>query len=65
MGKSAHVNGISVGSRDWFEDMCEAIDAAKLQPVIGASFGFDKARDAFSAMTSQTVVGKIVIDINR
>jgi NADPH:quinone reductase-like Zn-dependent oxidoreductase len=45
--------------------MCEAIDAAKLQPVIGASFGFDKARDAFAAMTSQTVVGKIVIDINR
>ncbi len=65
MGKSAHVNGISVGSRDWFEDMCEAIDAAKLQPVIGASFSFAKAKDAFAAMTSQTVVGKIVVDITR
>jgi NADPH:quinone reductase-like Zn-dependent oxidoreductase len=65
MGKSAHVNGISVGSRDWFEDMCEAIEAARLQPVIGATFGFDQAKDAFAAMTSQTVVGKIVIDYTR
>jgi hypothetical protein len=31
--------------------------------VIGASFGFGQAKDAFTAMTSQTVVGKIVIDI--
>jgi NADPH:quinone reductase-like Zn-dependent oxidoreductase len=45
--------------------MCEAIEAAKLQPVIGASFGFEQAKDAFAAMTSQTVVGKIVVDITK
>ncbi|MBI1179176.1 MAG: zinc-binding dehydrogenase [Alphaproteobacteria bacterium] len=65
MGKSAHVQGISVGSRDWFEDMCDAVEAARMKPVIGASFGFDQAREAFAAMHAQTVVGKIVIDYSR
>jgi NADPH:quinone reductase-like Zn-dependent oxidoreductase len=65
MGKSAHVNGISVGSRDAFEDMVRAIDASGLRPVIGATFGFEDAKDAFAAMISQSVVGKIVIDFSR
>jgi NADPH:quinone reductase-like Zn-dependent oxidoreductase len=65
MGKSAHIQGISVGSRDWFEDMCEAIEVAQMRPVIGATFGFDQAKEAFAAMISQTVVGKIVIDYSR
>lgn len=63
MGKSARIAGISVGNRDWFEDMCAAIDLARMQPVIGARFDFEQARDAFSAMISQTVVGKIVVDM--
>ena len=63
MGKSAHVQGISVGNRDWFEDMCRAIDTAAMRPVVGARFDFDAAREAFAAMIGQNVVGKIVIDI--
>jgi NADPH:quinone reductase-like Zn-dependent oxidoreductase len=62
MGKSARVQGISVGSRDWFEDMCEAIDAAQMRPVIGKTVGFEAAPDAFAAMHTQQVVGKIVIE---
>jgi NADPH:quinone reductase-like Zn-dependent oxidoreductase len=65
MGKSARVQGISVGNRDWFEDMCRAIDYARMQPVIGATFGFEQAKDAYAAMTSQTVIGKIVIDYSK
>ncbi len=65
MGKSADINGISVGSRDSFEDMVRAIDASTLRPVIGATFGFEGAKDAFAAMHSQSVVGKIVIDFSR
>lgn len=63
MGKSARINGISVGNRDWFEDMCEGIEVAGLRPVIGESFAFEQARDAFATMIGQTAVGKIVIEM--
>lgn len=62
MGKSARIQGISVGSRDWFEDMCRAIDVAGTGPVISDTFGFNDAIAAFDKMKSQTHFGKIVID---
>jgi len=63
MGKSARIAGIAVGNRDYFEDMCEAIDVAQLRPVVGSTFGFHDARDAFATMIGQTVVGKIAVEI--
>ncbi len=62
MGKSARIQGISVGSREWFDDMCRAIDLAKMQPVISDTFGFEDAVAAFEKMKSQSHFGKIVID---
>lgn len=63
MGKSARIAGIAVGNRDWFEDMCEAIDIAGLRPVIGARFSFEQSKDAFATMIGQSAVGKIVIEM--
>lgn len=65
MGKSARIAGISVGNRDWFEDMCEAIEINGLRPVIGETFGFDQAKEAFATMIGQTAVGKIVVEMPR
>ncbi|MDX1580622.1 MAG: NAD(P)-dependent alcohol dehydrogenase [Alphaproteobacteria bacterium] len=65
MGKSARVQGISVGSRDWFEDMCRAININQLKPVISDTFGFDDAKSAFETMQSQSHFGKIVIDYKK
>lgn len=65
MGKSARIGGIAVGNRDWFEDMCEAIDIAQLRPVVGKSFGFEQAKEAFATMIGQTAVGKIVVEMPR
>lgn len=65
MAKSARIAGIAVGNRDWFEDMCEAIDIAGLRPVIGESFGFERAKEAFATMIGQTAVGKIVVEMPR
>ena len=47
--KQLHVQGIYVGSRAMFEEMNAAIAKAGLHPVIDRVFGFDQAREAFSA----------------
>ena len=62
IGKSACIQGIYVGSRDSFEDMCRALDATKSQPIISDTFGYEDAISAFDKMKSQTHFGKIVID---
>ncbi len=63
MGKSARIAGIALGNRDYFEDMCEAIHVAGLRPVVGRTFGFQDAQEAFTTMIGQRVVGKIVVEI--
>jgi D-arabinose 1-dehydrogenase-like Zn-dependent alcohol dehydrogenase len=55
------LQGVTCGSREDFQDMLAAIDAAKLKPVISDVFPFDRVHDALAAMQSGSHFGKIVV----
>ena len=58
--RRAVIRGISVGPRSSLESMAQAIDAARLQPVIAAEYGFDDAPQAFAHL-QRGPFGKVVI----
>jgi NADPH:quinone reductase-like Zn-dependent oxidoreductase len=62
LGGNARVQGITVGSRESFEQMCRAIALHKIKPVIDRVFPFAAAQDALGYMAGQQHFGKIVID---
>jgi len=59
--KNVRLQGISVGSRELFEDMNRAIAKQRLRPVIGKTFAFEKAPEAIAALDGTAYVGKLVI----
>ena len=62
--KRASMCGLQVGSRDMFEAMNRAIEAATLEPVIDRVFDFVEARAAYEYLTSGKHFGKIVIRLS-
>ena len=60
--KQAHIRGIYVGSREHFEEMNEAIAAAKLRPIL-ESHPWTETREAFREMESATHFGKLVLKV--
>jgi NADPH:quinone reductase-like Zn-dependent oxidoreductase len=61
--KHIHIQGIYVGSRKRFEEMNNAIAAAKLHPVL-ESHPWTEAREAFREMQSATHFGKLVLKVS-
>ena len=61
MGSNIKVKGITVGSRVMAEEMCAAIDASKIQPVVDKVIPFKDAVKAFELMQGQGHFGKIVL----
>jgi NADPH:quinone reductase-like Zn-dependent oxidoreductase len=55
------LNSVHVGSRSSFEAMNRAIDQARLRPVIGSTFDFEDAPEAYRHMAGGKHFGKIVI----
>ncbi len=62
--KRASMCGIQVGSRDMFEAMNRAIEAAGLEPVIDRVFDFAEARAAYEYLASGKQFGKVVIRVS-
>nr|MEA2798279.1 hypothetical protein [Phenylobacterium sp.] len=62
IGNSAKLQGVSVGSRDMFEAMCEAIALKGIQPVVDKVFPWTEAKAAFAAMQAGEHFGKIVLE---
>jgi NADPH:quinone reductase-like Zn-dependent oxidoreductase len=62
IGNSAKLQGVSVGSRDMFEAMCEAIALKGIQPVVDKVFPWTDAKAAFAAMEAGEHFGKIVLE---
>ncbi len=60
--KQVRIQGIYVGSRHHFQEMNNAISAAKLRPVF-ESRPWTEAREAFREMESATHFGKLVLTI--
>jgi len=60
-GANARVHGITVGSREQFEDMCRAIETSAIKPVIDKRFALEDAQAAFRSMQAGEHFGKIVL----
>jgi len=61
MMKGASLRGIFVGSGAMMADLCAFIDQHQVKPVIGRSFGFEQAADAYRYQASPALFGKVVI----
>lgn len=61
LSKRARVQGISVGSRESFEEMNRAIVQGKLRPVIDRVFPFAEAKQALAYLESGAHFGKVCI----
>ncbi len=61
--RRVRLQGVTVGSLAEHKAMCDMISATGLKPVIGATYSFDQAREAFAAMGDNSVFGKIVITV--
>jgi len=60
-GKNLRMIGLSVGSREMFEQMVAAIDAAGMKPVIDRTFAFEETPEALRCMKGAGHFGKICI----
>lgn len=60
-GTAARLQGLSVGSREMFEDMCRAIEKHRINPVVDKLYPFTEVRAAFEAMKAGEHFGKIVL----
>ncbi len=60
-GKNARISGITVGSREMTEQMCRAIQANGIKPVVDKVLPFTEARAALELMKGQGHFGKIAL----
>lgn len=59
------IRGVYVGSREQMEDMCAAIEANDIKPVVdGQEFTLDKVREAYDYMWDKKHFGKLGIRID-
>jgi NADPH:quinone reductase-like Zn-dependent oxidoreductase len=64
MPKGASLRGIFVGSAEMAVKLNRAIDATGMKPVIGRTFAFDEARQAYEYQASPALFGKVVIRVD-
>jgi NADPH:quinone reductase-like Zn-dependent oxidoreductase len=57
------LQGITVGSVEDLQAMCDAISLNRMKPVIDKTFSFDEVREAFARMSSGAHFGKVAIAI--
>ena len=62
-GQNLKINGVTVGSREHFDDMCRALVQNKIHPVVDKRFELADASDAFRMMESASHFGKIVLEM--
>ncbi len=62
-GKNLHIHGITVGSREQFDDMAAHIAKWKLKPVVDKVFPFGELPAALKLMQAGGHFGKIVVEI--
>ena len=63
IGKNLVLKGIAAGSRAMLADLVAAAESNGLEPVIGATFPFDRAADAYANLQAAEHVGKVMITL--
>lgn len=61
LGKNLVLRGITAGNRKMLTDLVRAAGANGLAPVIGATFGFHEAPEAYAYLKSGKCLGKVLI----
>ena len=61
VGNNVRLQGLSVGSRAMFEQMCKAIALHDISPVVDKVFPWTEVKSAFEAMQGGEHFGKIVL----
>lgn len=61
IGTNARLKGISVGSRENFEDMVRAMDLHRIRPIVDQVLPFGQLKEALQLMQGQTHFGKIAL----
>mmetsp|Transcript_516 Transcript_516/g.768 ORF Transcript_516/g.768 Transcript_516/m.768 type:complete len:150 (-) Transcript_516:112-561(-) len=62
--KAVHIQGLVVGHRKAFQDMCTLIEDHKIRPVVGQIFEYQHAEEAFKFLeSSPSRFGKVVIRV--
>ncbi|MEW6737736.1 MAG: NAD(P)-dependent alcohol dehydrogenase, partial [Acidobacteriota bacterium] len=59
--QNIRIQGVTIGNREMFEEMNNAIALHRLKPVVDRVFAFDDAREAFLYMASGAHFGKVCI----
>ncbi len=57
------LQGVTVGSIEDLQALCDGIGMHRVKPVIDKVFAFDQVKDAFAHMASGAHFGKIAIAI--
>jgi NADPH:quinone reductase-like Zn-dependent oxidoreductase len=60
--QNIRIQGVIVGHREMFENMCHALAANEIHPVVDASFGFDEVHDALNYVIEGRHIGKVAIE---
>jgi len=61
--RALRIEGIYVGHREMLEQMNQAIELAKLRPIVDRVFPFSESRSAFEYLASGAHFGKVVIEV--
>ena len=61
--QNVRMQGILVGGREAFEDMCRAVTANGLKPAIDKTFGFAELQDSIRYLKSGSHFGKVVVEV--
>jgi NADPH:quinone reductase-like Zn-dependent oxidoreductase len=61
MARQLNIHGISVGSRRDFEAFLAELERHRIEPVVGARYGFDDAVAAIASMAGTRELGKPVV----
>jgi NADPH:quinone reductase-like Zn-dependent oxidoreductase len=63
IGKNLVLRGITAGNRRMLADLVRAVDAGGLVPVIGRTFDFGAAGEAYAYLKSGACLGKVLIKV--
>ena len=61
--RQQRLQGVTVGSVEDLQAMCDAIVQNGMKPVVDRTFPFDQAREAFAHMASGAHFGKVAIAV--
>ncbi|MBO6949882.1 MAG: NAD(P)-dependent alcohol dehydrogenase [Rhodospirillales bacterium] len=64
VSRDVRLQGVTVGPKDAMQQMCKAIEAADMKPVIDKVFPFEDAAEAYRYLASGAHFGKVCVSVS-